>query len=109
MLGLQLTLSSISVAGGWAATEGNSVKVTGIYTLSETRAIVKLSSFAYAHGCKTNSNGDVFLDPSLNKSWYSALLTAYVSGKPVNVYVGDLCVPIWAGTSYASIGHVRLQ
>ncbi len=104
LLGLVCISGNINAAQGWSGI----VTVTGIYTLGETRAIIKLSNFTNPNNCLTNTDGDVFLNPTTNKSWYTVLLSAYMSKSSVNIYVSASCTPIWTGTSYGDIGHVRL-
>lgn len=82
--------------------------VKGIYTLDENRALIKLSNFTNPHGCKINESGDVIVNPTTQKTWFSVLLTAYMGKKTVNIYVNSACTEVWAETSYATIGHVRL-
>jgi len=92
-------------AAGWSG----DATVTGIYTLHENSAIVKLSTFSYPHNCLTNNDGDVFINPTTQKTWFTVLLSAYMANKTVSIYVTDNCIPIWAETSYAEVGHVRLR
>lgn len=94
-------------ASGWS----QFVDVTSIYLLDGNRAIVKLSNFDNSDNCQVDSSGDVFFNPSSEsgKIWYSALLSAYASKSKVSIYHDGTCVPIWAGTSYSNIVHVRLQ
>jgi len=103
---LSLFSSRVAIAApGWSG----DVRVTGIYTLDEGRAIVKLSSFPNPNGCLTNADGDLFLNPTAQKTWFTMLLTAYTAKQTVNIYVFPSCTSVWAGTSYADIGHVRLR
>lgn len=100
-----VALAGNSHAGaGWSG----DATVTGIYTLSETMAIVKLSSFTNPDNCLTDEAGDVFINPTTQKTWFAVLLSAYMASKRVNLYVAG-CRPIWANTSYAEVGHVRLR
>jgi hypothetical protein len=91
-------------AAGWSG----SAEVTGIYTLNESTALIKLSTFSNPNNCLINSGGDVRINPSVDKNWMSMFLAAYMSGKPVNVYVSAACTGVWTGTSFATVGHVRL-
>ena len=95
---------AVSASAGWS---GNAT-ITSFYTLSETQAIVKLSNFSNPHGCLVNFGGDIVLNPTTQKAWFSMLWSAFLAGKTVNVYVSPNCTTIWSGTSYAHIGHVRV-
>ncbi|PKF76444.1 hypothetical protein CW749_26980 [Vibrio sp. vnigr-6D03] len=106
---LILISQSVSAAAGWTG----KVKVTGIFTLTETQTLVRFSSFNNPGKCSVNGGhlpdaGHVVFDSSKEKSWFSLFLTASASQKDVDVYVVDKCTPIWAGSSYAQVGHVRI-
>ena len=88
---------------GWS---GNA-KIISMYTLNENMAILKLSTFSNPHSCLTGSQGDVFLNPSANKSWYSLLMAAFMANKTVDIYVKDSCTNIWS-LSFADVYHVRV-
>lgn len=101
----------LSSAKSFAASAGWSGKadVTGIYVLNENIALIKLSTFTNPGECAVDSNGDVILNPTTQKVWFTALLSAYMSGKTVNIYVGSGCKQThWPSPSYGTIGHVRL-
>jgi len=100
-----LLLNTHSFAAGWY----HNTKITSVYLLDSNRAIVKLSTVSGGNKCSLNDSGDVFFIPSSNQEWYSALLAAYMSEKNVSIYYTDDCIAVWAGTSYANIGHVRLH
>ena len=91
-------------AAGWSG----KATITSIYAMNENAAIVKLSNFSNPHGCKVNPSGDIFLNPSAQKTWFNLLLSAYMAGKSVDIYVTANCIPYWAGTDFAEIGHVRV-
>lgn len=91
-------------AAGWSGV----TKVESIYTLSEGTALIKLSSFNNPNNCAVNSSGDIRINPTTQKTWFAVLLAAYMGDKPVNIYVTAACTEVWSGTSYASVGHVRL-
>ncbi|MBW8184281.1 hypothetical protein K0625_11395 [Shewanella sp. NR704-98] len=94
----------VNAAAGWSGR----AEVTGIYTLNESTALIKLSTFSNPNSCQINSSGDVRINPSVDKNWMSMFLAAYMSGKPVDVYVTAACTGVWAGTSFTTVGHVRL-
>ncbi len=99
-----LSFANSSLSAGWS---GNAT-VTGIYVLNENRVLIKLSSFSNPDNCQTNEQGDVVLNPTTQKAWFTVLLSAYMAKKTVDIYVTSNCTPIWGNTSYADIGHVRL-
>ncbi|MEC4729040.1 hypothetical protein HWQ46_26360 [Shewanella sp. D64] len=109
---VMITISAICIVfpllanatAGWSGR----AEVTGIYTLNESTTLIKLSTFSNPNDCQINSGGDVRINPSVDKNWMNMFLAAYMSGKPVNVYVSAACTGVWAGTSYATVGHVRL-
>lgn len=91
---------------GWS---GKS-KITSLYVLDETTALAKLENFSNPSGCKVNRSGDVILNPITQKTWFTVLLSAYMAGKEVDIYVNGSCGKThWAELSYAEIGHVRLM
>lgn len=97
--------SSAYADSGWSG----EATVTGIYSLNENVALIKLSKFSNPHNCSTNSSGDVLTNPSEHKTWFTVLLSAYMAGKPVNVYVTASCSTThWDGPSFGMVGHVRL-
>ena len=105
---LILVFANTANASGWTG----KVKVTGVFVLNETSAIIRLSSFNNPDSCNVNKGhlpdaGHVILDPSVNRAWYSLILTAYAAQKDVNVFVSDGCKVVWEGTSYGIIGHMR--
>lgn len=100
-------LSSISKSYASAGWSGNA-KITSFYLLNEGRAIVKLSNFSNTPNCLVNYGGDVTLNPTTNKIWFSVLWSSFLANKKVNIYVTGTCTDIWSGTSYAEIGHVRV-
>lgn len=98
-----------SAGAGWTG----KVKVIGIFVLSDTQALVRFSSFNNPGHCNVDGGhlpdaGHVVFDPSQYKDWLSLFLTASATQKDVSVFVIDECTPIWAGSSYAKVGHVRL-
>ncbi|EGU57980.1 hypothetical protein VINI7043_12471 [Vibrio nigripulchritudo ATCC 27043] len=107
LVGLICLVTSFSAisAAGWSGTS----KINGIYVLNETTALIKLQSFSNPHNCNIDSNGDVILNPVTQKTWFTVFLSAYMAGKPVNVYVVPSCGKThWVGPSYGNIGHVRM-
>lgn len=101
---LLMVTSANSFANGWTG-EAN---VVGIYAMSETQAIIKLSAFNNLHNCQVNEAGQVVINPSTNKVWFSMLLAAYASKQKVDIFISSNCIPIWNNTSYAEVIHVRL-
>lgn len=87
--------------------------VVSIFSVDDKRALVSLSSFSNPGGCLVNvgpsNSGHAILDPSVNKEMFSMLLTAFVAGKEVDLYVRDNCIPIWSDSSFAEIAHVRIH
>ena len=100
---LSYSANSYSEAG-WSG----EATVVGIYSVDENRSLIKLSNFANPHNCSIISGGDVIVNPTTQKSAFSMFLSAYMSGKPVNVYVKANCTTIWPNTSFADLHHVRL-
>ncbi|WP_255984109.1 hypothetical protein [Vibrio campbellii] len=107
---LSMTLTMLTsfqsfAAPGWS---GKS-KISSIYVLNETQALIKLASFRNPHNCEVNSSGDIILNPLTNKTWFTILLSAHMAGKEVDVYVNANCGKThWVGPTFATIGHVRI-
>ena len=104
VLGIVMTFN-VSAGAGWSG----KTTITGIYALDGERVLIKLSSFSNPGDCATNDNGDVIINSNTHKNWFAMALSAYAASKPVDFYVGASCTDIWAGTSYASVGHMRLR
>ena len=102
--GLFFSLNCFAGAG-WSG----EAKITGIYALDENRVLIKLSRFNNPGGCAVNASGDVIINSTTHKNWFSMALSAYAASKPVNLYVIDSCTKVWANTSYAKVGHFRLK
>lgn len=99
-----INLTGKSFAGaGWSG----SATITSIYSLNENIALIKLSNFTNPHGCSVDSQGDIVINPTTQKVWFTMLYSAYMANKNVNIYVTPNCTAQWAST-YASAGHVRL-
>ena len=75
----------------------------------EEEALIKLSSSNNPHGCKTDYRGSAIINPKTQPAWYSALLAAYIGGKPVNLWLTTTCQEVWSGVSYPKVGHVYMQ
>lgn len=101
---LLITTSANSYATGWSG----EATVVQIYLLYPTQALIKLSNFNNPTNCLVNSEGHLFFNPTTHKEFLSLFMTAYAAKTKVNIYVTDQCVPLWAGTSYAEVGHVKL-
>ncbi|AGU96128.1 hypothetical protein [Vibrio campbellii] len=107
---LSMTLTMLTsfqsfAAPGWS---GKS-KISSIYALNETQALVKLASFRNPHNCEVNSSGDIILNPLTNKTWFTILLSAHMAGKEVDIWVNASCDKThWVGPTFATIGHVRI-
>ncbi len=102
---LLFTSFNLFASPGWS---GKS-KVISIYVLNETTALIKLESFKNPHNCNVDSNGHIILNPMTEKTWFTVILSAYMSGKEVDIYVKDSCGKThWQGPTFANIGHVRL-
>jgi hypothetical protein len=107
-----LILGSLLAFGANASGWTGKVKITGVFVLNENTALLRLSSFNNPDGCDVDKGhigdaGHVSFNPSLNKSWYSLALTAYASGKDVNIYVSGPCHVVWSDSSYSPVGHMR--
>ncbi len=99
-----LVSASSYAEAGWSG----KATITSIYAMNENAAIVKLSNFSNPHACKTQDGGDIFINPNTQKTWFTLLLSAYMAGKSVDIWVTANCIPYWAGTDFAEIGHVRV-
>ncbi|BCL72178.1 hypothetical protein VINI7043_26615 [Vibrio nigripulchritudo ATCC 27043] len=104
VFGLLFSLNSFAAAG-WSG----KATITGIYALDGDKVLIKLSSFNNPGGCAVNSSGDVMINSTTHKNWFSMALSAYAASKPVDFYVVDSCTKVWANTSYANVGHMRLR
>lgn len=104
ILGLLISFNTLAGAG-WSGT----ATITGIYALDEDRVLIKLSSFSNPASCAVNSSGDVIINSSTHKNWFSMALAAYAASKPVEFYVRHTCSIVWANTSFANVGHMRLK
>ena len=106
VVGITFILFSVGVhsAAGWSG----KTKVEGVYILNENTALIKLDSFSNPHQCDTNESGDIRINPSKDKAWFSVLLSAYMADKTVNIYVSGSCTQVRANTSYATVSHIRL-
>ena len=104
MLGVFVSFNTLAAAG-WS---GKST-ITGIYALDGEKVLIKLSSFTNSAGCDINSSGDVIINSSTHKNWFAMALSAYAASKPVDFYVNGKCTRVWANTSYANVGHMRLR
>ena len=89
-------------ASGWSG----AVVVEEIYALNETESIIKLSSFTNPDECQVTSAGHVIINPSVNKAWFSMLLTAYTTKSKVNIFVTG-CSAVWENTTFAKVGHIK--
>jgi len=99
-----ISISSFAANAGWSG----EATIQSFYALNDDAVLIKLSSFNNPGGCSTNSSGDIIVNPNTEKTWFTLLLSAYMAGKTVNIYVVNACTPYWAGTDYAEIGHVRV-
>ena len=104
MLGVLVSFNTLG-ATGWS---GKST-ITGIYALDGESVLIKLSSFTNPAGCDINSSGDIIINSNTHKNWFAMALSAYAAAKPVDFYTNGTCTPIWANTSYANVGHMRLK
>jgi hypothetical protein len=104
MVALIITTFQCHAGAGWSG----KATVSSIYAMNENAAIVKLSNFSNPQGCNIQASGDVFINPTTQKTWFTLLLSAYMAGKSVDIYVTASCQSYWANTDFAVIGHVRL-
>jgi hypothetical protein len=103
ILAALIFISSFSFADGWSG----EATVEGIYTLGESKSIIKLSSFKNPDNCQTNADaGHMSFSPTEQKTFFAMFLAAYASGSKVNVYVTG-CTPTW-NITFARVSHVRM-
>jgi hypothetical protein len=100
-----LSLNSFAGNAGWSG----EATITSIYALHDDAVLIKLSSFKNPGGCSTNSSGHIMVSPNSEKTWFTLLLSAYMAGKTVDIYVTSDCTPYWANTGFAEIGHVVVK
>ena len=79
-----------------------------LYAVTPDLVLVKLENFKNPDKCLTNENADIIFNAKVSQPWFAMLLSAYMSGKKVNIYVNGNCTPWWAGTSFAEAAHVVL-
>lgn len=89
---------------GWSG----KASITKIFAVDNNRILLKLSDFENPGNCAVSHHGDVYLETDSHPNWYTMALAAYMGGKTVNLYLHDVCLPIWEGTSFAKIGHFTL-
>jgi hypothetical protein len=89
---------------GWSG----KATITGLYALDNNKVLRKLSNFTNPAQCSVNSSGDFIINSSTHANWFSMLLIAYSASRTINVYTNGNCETVWANTSYAQVGHVRL-
>ena len=103
ILGVLVSFNTLATSG-WSG----KATITGIYALDDERVLLKLSSFINRGECDINSSGDVIINSITHKNWFAMALSAYAASKPVDFYVTG-CTVVWANTSYAKVGHMRLK
>jgi hypothetical protein len=103
MLGALVSFNAFAAAG-WSG----KATITGVYALDDELVLLKLSSFNNTVGCDINSSGHVIINSNTHKNWFAMALSAYAASKPVDFYVTG-CTPVWANTSFAKVGHMRLK
>ncbi|KZZ49256.1 hypothetical protein A3759_17525 [Thalassolituus sp. HI0120] len=94
--------ASFAGEAGWSGR----ATISKFYALNENQVIIKLSDFKNPGKCNVTESGDVIVSPNTEKTWFTILLSAFMSGKEVNIYVSNNCTPYWSGTDFAKIGHV---
>ena len=92
----------MSAGSGWS---GKS-KIEPLYAVNASQVIVK---FTNAAGYNPTSAGQVLVDPNAQKTFYTLILSAFMAGKEVNLYLyGDCKTTHWVGPSFAGFGHVKV-
>lgn len=105
-------LSCVVVAtpsAGWT----EKTKIVGVFEIDENRMLVRFDSYNNLSECSVDGGhlpdaGHVIFDPTTEKAKLSLLLAAFAAGIEVKAYVSSSCTPIWSGSSYGELGHVRL-
>lgn len=102
---LMLALTSNVHAAGWSG----QAKITSIFSLGEDSVLIKLSGYTNPTSCQVDSAGDVWIDPTVNETWFAMLLAAHLAGKEVDLFIAGTCKTLhFAGVSYGQVAHVRL-
>ena len=98
-------LADVTPKAGWSGVS----TITGIYAIDAERVLIKLSNFANPGNCAVNNSGDVIINSVTHRNWFAMALSAYTASKPVDFYLSSSCTPLWSGTSFANVGHMRLK
>jgi hypothetical protein len=104
-----LVLSIFAPFTLYAANSGWSgkAKITSLYAVSDTQVLIKLTSFANPMACAVTKDGDIVVNPTTQKTWYSLVLAAHMAGRDINVYIHGDCQGVhWVGPSFGQIGHL---
>jgi hypothetical protein len=105
---LLISISSFDVMSEGASWSGKS-KIEQLYAVNSSQVIVKLTNFTNATGCNPTSAGQVLVDPNAQKTFYTLILSAFMAGKEVNLYLyGDCKTTHWVGPSFASFAHIQV-
>jgi hypothetical protein len=96
--------SITALAAGWSG----EARVIQLYSITPDLMLVKLENFSNPDKCLTNADADIIFNAKVSQPWFAMLLSAYMSGKKVSIYVNGVCTPWWAGTSFAEAAHVVL-
>lgn len=92
-------------ASGWSG----QTKITSIFSLSEDSVLIKVANFNNPTTCQVDSAGDIWIDPTVNESWFSILLAAHLAQKDVDFYVAGTCKTLhFPNASYGQVAHIRL-
>lgn len=100
-----LSCEAVAAGSGWS---GKS-KIETLYAVNDNQVVIKLTNFNNATGCNPNSAGQVLVSPNTQKTFYTLILSAFMSGKEVDFYLyGDCKTTHWVGPSFAGFGHLRV-
>lgn len=86
-------ISAYGNAAGWSG----EARVVQLYAITPDLMLVKLENFSNPDKCQTNDAADVIFNAKVSQPWFAMLLSAYMAGKKVNIYVNGTCTPWWAG------------
>lgn len=82
-------------------------KIASIFYINDDQVLLKLENNANPSGCNPNGYGQILIEPSVQKSLFPMLLSAYVSAKKVNIYTFGACQSAqWAAHTFNKVGHV---
>lgn len=96
-----LFISSQSLASWTGAT-----KIISMYHVNEDQVILNLENGANPGACKVSSAGQVLINPNTQKALFSMFLSAYMTGKNVNIYAYGNCLTThWVDQSFNNVGH----